>query len=374
LTPSNIVAYGISNLDGDVAKTWCSGYPLMFQIFAGLTADIAPNVHLYDGFERSYPSGSEAGIVKWNTILQNTAAILAGAGFPDYQKNMHISFGLWPDFWGSSPWYFTKNGVRYSSADCADNPTCIFYAPASDDASLHNPMPPSTLQNYITNMLNASDKYVWMYSQWPSAWGKFSINPLTPKRYVPFGNENYQAFSFGKQAKTTNNAPVWKNILPQTVLVGQQFSFSVPVESATDPDNDPLDTWVQSGPDGIIYSDQYHEQFTWTPTADQVGTQTITLKADDGLATAMTTISINVQIPDSTIALQITSDKTTIKTGESFTYSIHYTNTGNEAAKQVKVTIEVPSGLNVTAGQTEIMVGDLEAGKSGDITLTVTPT
>lgn len=370
LTPTTLVSKGMT-IENGTSKTWCSGYPLMVQFFDGLVSEIGPNVHLYDGLEIGNRNGSPDAIQKYLKIIQDTAALMTNPA--DYLSKLKTSFGLWPYQLASSSWYFTKNGVRYTTSACADEPACQYYAKVSDGEQSQNSMTPATIQSYLTNMLSASDKYVWYYTQVAHPWGALSAGPPKPKSYAPFGNENFQALSLGKQAKTINNAPIWQKVPGRTVLAGQPITFDVP-DSATDPDNDIIDTWIQSAPAGATFSDQYQEKLTWTPTTDQVGTQTITLAASDGLTTVTKNVTFDVQLSTPVVTVSMSSDKTSISKGETFSYSVHYANTGNDIAKEVTITIDLPSGLNVTAGQTTLKVGDLEAGKSGDITLTVTPT
>ncbi|HEY7756013.1 MAG TPA: isopeptide-forming domain-containing fimbrial protein [Actinomycetota bacterium] len=73
-----------------------------------------------------------------------------------------------------------------------------------------------------------------------------------------------------------------------------------------------------------------------------------------------------------------------MESGESFTYTITVTNTGDGTAEDVVVTDRVPSGLTITdvngpgcstSGQdVTCQVGDLAAGASVTITITVTAT
>src|SRR5207244_8229012 len=75
----------------------------------------------------------------------------------------------------------------------------------------------------------------------------------------------------------------------RVVGVGDKISFTV---SATDQDNDPL-TYSASALTNATF-DQASKRFTFTPAANQVGTQQVTFTASDGKSQTQQTVSLQI--------------------------------------------------------------------------------
>lgn len=114
-----------------------------------------------------------------------------------------------------------------------------------------------------------------------------------------------QEFEFGQQTYTLtathngtggpgNSDPVLNTIGNKTSTVGQLLQFTV---SATDPDSDPITLSATNLPTGANFTDNGNGTgtFSWTPTANQVGTFQVTFTVSDNRGgTDSVTIQITV--------------------------------------------------------------------------------
>src|SRR5262249_1498201 len=88
---------------------------------------------------------------------------------------------------------------------------------------------------------------------------------------VDFGNTQSGVAAGNRPAVFTNQAGV-----PATA--GQLFRYDA---AATDPDGDPLTFDLPAAPPGMTVHPTLGV-LVWTPTADQIGTQTVVLRVQDG--------------------------------------------------------------------------------------------
>lgn len=90
----------------------------------------------------------------------------------------------------------------------------------------------------------------------------------------------------------TNRAPVLTPIADQTVTAGQLLTIAI---ACSDPDGDTVTLTGQNLPGGAVVA---NGRFTWTPAADQAGTWTVTIVANDGRGASDTQIfQITVEAP-----------------------------------------------------------------------------
>lgn len=92
--------------------------------------------------------------------------------------------------------------------------------------------------------------------------------------------------------ENVNRAPVFSAIGDQSVFATDSLTFSV---AATDADGDSIDYSAQGLPSGATFSSQ---TFSWTPTASQTGTYSVTFVASDGLLQDSEAITITVYAED----------------------------------------------------------------------------
>ena len=77
-----------------------------------------------------------------------------------------------------------------------------------------------------------------------------------------------------------NCAPFITPIPDKTIDQGEKITFTV---SAVDLDDDPFELSVNNLPDGAVFNDKTGE-FVWIPSADVIGTYTLTFTASDGIS------------------------------------------------------------------------------------------
>ncbi|MEJ2046007.1 MAG: putative Ig domain-containing protein, partial [Reinekea sp.] len=74
-----------------------------------------------------------------------------------------------------------------------------------------------------------------------------------------------------------NNAPVISSLPPSPAIAGEEYRYDV---AATDADGDTLTYVLADAPQGMSLSTS--GELRWTPTADQIGTYSVTLSVSDG--------------------------------------------------------------------------------------------
>jgi len=92
-----------------------------------------------------------------------------------------------------------------------------------------------------------------------------------------------------KDTATVNHPPKFTSDPTLTAMVDNEWSYE-PV--ATDSDNDTVTISLESGPDGITF---LLGTLRWTPDADQLGGNDITLKATDGQIEVLQEFTVNVE-------------------------------------------------------------------------------
>ncbi len=91
------------------------------------------------------------------------------------------------------------------------------------------------------------------------------------------GGIDTQTFTLFTVDTPPNSDPVFDSTPPLLATVGQPYGYFV---SVTDPDFDVLELTVASGPDSMVISSDTG-LLTWTPSSDQAGPQSVTLRAND---------------------------------------------------------------------------------------------
>ena len=99
------------------------------------------------------------------------------------------------------------------------------------------------------------------------------------------------AYEFGSGGPV-NRAPVLEPVGNRSITVSTPLSFTV---QASDPDGDPVTFAANNLPAGATFTER---TFTWTPTADQLGSYQVTFVASDGQAQGSETVTISVARPN----------------------------------------------------------------------------
>jgi hypothetical protein len=98
--------------------------------------------------------------------------------------------------------------------------------------------------------------------------------------------------SFTVTDVAVNHPPTITSMPPFVATVGQLYAYNA---TATDPDGDVIEWRLLTAPAGMSISST-RRTIRWTPTADQVGSQSVTLQAVDpygGSATQRWTITVH---------------------------------------------------------------------------------
>ncbi|MES2307337.1 MAG: Ig-like domain-containing protein [Verrucomicrobiota bacterium] len=121
----------------------------------------------------------------------------------------------------------------------------------------------------------------------PSAAGSFAV---TLRVSDGKGETADQSFSITVSSKVQNRPPLFTTLPSSDAFVGKSYSSSI---LATDPDGDAVTLSLVSGPSGLSVTSG--GQINWLPTADQVGLQSVQVRATDSAgATASQSFAILV--------------------------------------------------------------------------------
>ncbi len=114
-----------------------------------------------------------------------------------------------------------------------------------------------------------------------------------------------QSFGIAVSLTGTNRAPEITSTPPMTAYVDVDYTYAV---AATDPDGDPLAYLLPAAPPGMVI-DTSSGLVSWHPTAADVGSYAITVKAEDGgggWATQSFTLEVRVNTPPTITSAAVT--------------------------------------------------------------------
>lgn len=126
---------------------------------------------------------------------------------------------------------------------------------------------------------------------WQLIAGQLGPNPVQVQVADGRGGTVTQSFTVNVVTQASNQAPSIVSTPPQTGTVGQPYAYDV---RATDPDGDPLTFIFDESPAGMSI-DAALGTIRWTPTADQLGPQSVVVRALDNLG-GWSTQSFSVQV------------------------------------------------------------------------------
>jgi hypothetical protein len=88
----------------------------------------------------------------------------------------------------------------------------------------------------------------------------------------------YGPFPINVVAQSNNQLPTITSMPAAPAIVGQRYIYQA---QGNDPDGDPLQWSLATAPAGMAV-DEVSGEVVWTPTIDQVGSQAVSLRVDDG--------------------------------------------------------------------------------------------
>jgi RHS repeat-associated protein len=159
---------------------------------------------------------------------------------------------------------------------------------------------------------------------------------------LQFANPTDARFSFTVTLLApVDRPPAFTSTPVTTAAVGTPYVYAA---TATDPDGDPLTFRLTVSPQGMTI-DPATGRITWTPTANQVGTQDVTLTVSDGRG-SVTTQSYVAVVPGSQQGtgnpppvIVSTPLNTNITNGQTFTYAVRAIDPDNDP-----LTYSLPAG------------------------------
>jgi len=134
-------------------------YGLLVPFLDGMVDAVRPGTRLVDGYEPTYYHNRD--VTKfasaYRIVKEDVLPIVADP--KRYQRVMSVGFGLWLDF--------DSTAIGWNEADGSKN----FYTPEDFERS-------------VRAALEASDRYVWIYTQIPQWWSEKGVPLKLPPGYV----------------------------------------------------------------------------------------------------------------------------------------------------------------------------------------------
>jgi RHS repeat-associated protein len=152
-----------------------------------------------------------------------------------------------------------------------------------------------------------------------------------------------QAFTVTVATTATNSPPAIVSTPPLAATVGRQYTYSA---QGSDPNGDALVWSLTTAPAGMAV-DAVHGVVAWTPTADQIGTQTVVLAVQDA-AGAQVSQSFTVTVRGVDLPPAITSTPPVqATTGQAYSYAVQASDPENDAL--TFSLIGPPAGMTINA-------------------------
>lgn len=186
------------------------------------------------------------------------------------------------------------------------------------------------------------------------------------------GSGDFDSFC-ASGAGSCNTAPVVTNVIPnQTAMVGRAFSYSLPANTFTDPDGQPLTVSVSNLPGGLTYS-AGNAVISGTITSAVASPVAVTVTATDpGGLRASTSFSLIITAAPNTAPVATANASQTAMVGVAFAYTINaFGDTETPNSLTYSGAISPANGLAFNPA-TRLVSGTPTA--SGSIRLTITAT
>ena len=154
-----------------------------------------------------------------------------------------------------------------------------------------------------------------------------------------------QEITYLKNSKSVkNSAPVFTSTAITSVKATESYSYSI---TTTDADNHVVTLSVPLKPTGMTFTGN---KLTWTPTASQKGTNSVTIIAKDEMGdSTVQNIVITVAAAPNTAPTFTSVAPTTAKVSQQYMYSVTTKDTENQV---VTLYLKVkPSGMSISSGK-----------------------
>ncbi len=153
---------------------------------------------------------------------------------------------------------------------------------------------------------------------WSPAGSQLGANAVSVKVTDGRGGEAVQQFTVDVNAAAANHAPAITSTATLAATVNRAYRYTI---TATDIDNDTIAYSLVNGPAGMSV-DSISGQVIWSPTADQLGSQRVTVQAMDVVGAA-TTQEFTVSVRSTNLGPTITSAPiTTASTDRTYSYNL----------------------------------------------------
>jgi hypothetical protein len=157
------------------------------------------------------------------------------------------------------------------------------------------------------------------------------------------GGSAVQDFTINVVSHDTNQPPAIVSTPPLVATVGQKYSYNV---GAIDPDGDPLMYALDQAPAGMTI-DPSLGMACWMPTADEIGTQNVTVRVVDAQG-AVATQSYTITVHGVDVPPVITSEPPTqAYSGVPYTYQVSASDAENNPLTFSLTT--APAGMTIDA-------------------------
>jgi len=156
-----------------------------------------------------------------------------------------------------------------------------------------------------------------------------------------------QSYSLTVTSGGTEHAPVINSTPRTSIEVGQLYLY---VLQATDQDNDPLTYSLTTKPTGMGFATGAVNVVTWTPTASQIGNNSVTVQVSDGRSGGTVTQSFTITVYDTLVnhAPTITSIPPFLATvGQVYAYNAAATDPDNDSIAWKL--LKAPAGMSLSA-------------------------
>jgi fibro-slime domain-containing protein/RHS repeat-associated protein len=152
-----------------------------------------------------------------------------------------------------------------------------------------------------------------------------------------------QTFSLTVASQDSNREPQIVSAPVRTATYGRMYAYDL---QAVDPDGDPVEWSLDSGPAGMLI-DRERGTLRWTPTADQLGDQAVTVRARDPKG-GMSTQSFTITARGADLPPRITSfPETRVKSNTAYTYAVTVEDPDDDPRNLIVSLPTKPSGMAI---------------------------
>ncbi|MHB1524597.1 MAG: putative Ig domain-containing protein, partial [Candidatus Dormibacteria bacterium] len=181
---------------------------------------------------------------------------------------------------------------------------------------------------------------------WTPTASQFGPNSVTVQVSDGRGASFSQSFTVTVAAQQTNDPPVITTTSLPEATVGDSYTVGI---QGNDPDGDPLSWSLVQGLPGMVI-DPSSGVLAWAPTADQVGSHTITVKLDDNQgSTAQQSYILVVQGANSPPTIT-SNPPLEVGQGVAYSYQVQATDPDGDALSYALTAAPTGMTINATSG------------------------